>query len=107
VVTTVVAVIGKVGGCAMADRLVGQSWPNSLALGALLRTKGLMEVVVLAILLDAGVISANVFGELILMAVVTTVLAMPGARLMLRLRDARESARVLSPPYRCTGSTRP
>ena len=86
-VATVVAVIGKVGGSAIAARLVGHSWPTALALGGLLQTKGLMEVIVLAILLDAGIISANVFAALILMAVVSTALAMPGARLML----ARES----------------
>jgi len=60
-----------------------------LALGALLQTKGLMELIVLTILLDAGIISANVFAALILMAIVSTVFAMPVARMML----ARESKR--------------
>src|SRR3981189_223178 len=80
---TVVAVIGKVGGSAITARFTGESWPTALGLGALLQTKGLMEVIVLTILLDAGIISANVFAALILMAVVSTALAMPLARAML------------------------
>jgi Kef-type K+ transport system membrane component KefB len=82
-IATAVAVVGVVGGTAVAARLVGASWPFALGLGALLQTKGLMEVIVLTILLDAGIISANVFAALVLMAVVSTALAMPLARLML------------------------
>jgi Kef-type K+ transport system membrane component KefB len=84
---TAAAVVGVVGGTAVAARLFGAPWPFALGLGALLQTKGLMEVIVLTILLDAGIISANVFAALILMAVVSTALAMPLARLMLA-RDA-------------------
>jgi Kef-type K+ transport system membrane component KefB len=83
IIATVVAVVGKVGGTALAARSVGESWPNALGLGALLQTKGLMEVIVLTILLDAGIISVNVFSGMILMAVVSTALAMPLARLVL------------------------
>jgi Kef-type K+ transport system membrane component KefB len=82
-IATTVAVAGVVGGTAVAARLIGASWPFALGLGALLQTKGLMEVIVLAVLLDAGIISANVFAALVLMAVVSTALAMPLARLML------------------------
>lgn len=82
-VSTVVAVIGITGGTAVAARLVGEPWPLALALGALLQTKGLMEVIVLTILLDAGIISPNVFAALILMAVVSTAFAMPITRLVL------------------------
>lgn len=89
-ITTAVAVVGKVGGSAVAARLMGKSWPIALGLGALLQTKGLMEVIVLTILLDAGIISANVFAALILMAVVSTALAMPLARLMLGHENGRQ-----------------
>jgi Kef-type K+ transport system membrane component KefB len=82
-IATAVAVVGVVGATAVAARLAGASWPFALGLGALLQTKGLMEVIVLTILLDAGIISANVFAALVLMAVVSTALAMPLARLML------------------------
>jgi Kef-type K+ transport system membrane component KefB len=84
-IATVVAVLGKVGGTALAARFVGESWPDALGLGALLQTKGLMEVIVLTILLDEGLISVNVFSALILMAVASTALAMPLASLMLSL----------------------
>jgi Kef-type K+ transport system membrane component KefB len=82
-IATAVAVVGVVGGTALAARLTGASWPFAFGLGALLQTKGLMEVIVLAVLLDAGIISANVFAALVMMAVVSTALAMPLARLML------------------------
>lgn len=87
-ISTAVAVVGVVGGTAVAARLTGASWTFALELGALLQTKGLMEVIVLTILLEAGIISANVFAALILMAVVSTAFAMPLARLIL----AREAA---------------
>ena len=83
VLATVVAVAGVIGGTALAARFVGASWPFALGLGALLQTKGMMELIVLTILLDAGIISPNVFAALILMAVVSTALAMPLARLLL------------------------
>jgi Kef-type K+ transport system membrane component KefB len=89
IASTAVAVIGIVGGTALAARLVGESWPAALALGALLQTKGLMELIVLTILLDSAIISANVFAALILMAVVSTALAMPLARVMLAVEAKR------------------
>ncbi len=67
-IATAVAVVGIVGGTAVAARLAGASWPFALGLGAMLQTKGLMEVIVLTVLLDAGIISANVFAALVLMA---------------------------------------
>jgi len=94
-ITVAVAVIGTTVGTAVAARLVGESWPFSLGLGALLQTKGLMEVVVLTVLSDAGVISPRVFAALIVMAVVSTALAMPLGRLMLA-QDNKRQARLLS-----------
>jgi Kef-type K+ transport system membrane component KefB len=83
-VTTALAILGKVGGTALTARLVGESWPTALTLGALVQTKGLMELIVLTILLDRGIIGTNIFSALVLMAVLTTMLAMPLARLALR-----------------------
>src|SRR5438105_4663075 len=82
--TTALAVVGKVGGTALAARLTGESWPDAVGLGALVQTKGLMELIVLTILLDRGIIATNVFSALVLMAVLTTMLAMPLTRLALR-----------------------
>jgi Kef-type K+ transport system membrane component KefB len=93
IIATTVAVVGKVGGTALAARLVGEPWPIALGLGALLQSKGLMELIVLTILLDAGIISVNVFSALVLMAVATTALAQPFARLMLA-QEARVPAQV-------------
>jgi len=90
ILTTLVAIIGKVGGTAVTARLSGESWPTALGLGALLQTKGLMEVIVLTILLDAGVLSPNVFSALIVMAVVSTALAMPLTQLMLALENRQK-----------------
>lgn len=81
-VTTAAAVCGIVGGTAIAARMAGESWRVGFALGSLLQTKGLMELIVLTILLDAGIISTTIFAALILMAVVATALAMPLTRLM-------------------------
>jgi Kef-type K+ transport system membrane component KefB len=83
-VTTTLAVFGNVGGTALAARLVGEPWANALGLGALVQTKGLMELVVLTVLLDRGIITTNVFSAMVLMAVLCTMLAMPLTRLALR-----------------------
>jgi len=90
VIATTIAVVGITGGTAVAARLVGEPWPFALGLGALLQTKGLMELIVLTILLDGKIISPNVFAALIVMAVVSTALAMPLARLMLGLANHRQ-----------------
>jgi Kef-type K+ transport system membrane component KefB len=90
-VATFVSVVGITGGTAIAARLVGERWPSALGLGALLQTKGLMEIIVLTILLDAHIISASVFAALVLMAVVSTAIAMPLARFMLRFGDKPNS----------------
>jgi Kef-type K+ transport system membrane component KefB len=90
--TTTVAILGKLAGTAVAARLGGEPWPIALGLGALLQTKGLMEVIVLTILLDAGIISATIFSALILMAVVSTALAMPLTRLILARQHRTQNA---------------
>ncbi len=81
--STVVSVLGILGGTAAAARFGGAPWPFAIALGSLLQSKGLMELIVLTTLLDAGIVSANVFAALVLMGLVSTALAMPLARLAL------------------------
>jgi Kef-type K+ transport system membrane component KefB len=82
--TTALAVVGKVGGTALTARGVGESWSTSFSLGALVQTNGLMGLIVLTILLDRGIITTNVFSALVLMGVLTTMLAMPMTRLAQR-----------------------
>ena len=72
-----VAVVGKVGGSLAAAKFTGQSWSDSLALGALMNTRGLMELVVLSIGYDLGVLSPTVFTMMVLMALVTTFMTSP------------------------------
>ena len=74
---TAVAVVGKFGGAMGAARLTGQSWRDSISIGVLMNTRGLMELVVLNIGLDLGVISPKVFTMMVLMALVTTVMTSP------------------------------
>jgi len=72
-----VAVVGKFAGSAIAARFVGQSWKGSLTIGALMNTRGLMELVALNIGYDLGVLSPEVFAMLVLMALVTTFMTGP------------------------------
>lgn len=73
----VVASLGKFGGTLLAARVTGLAWRDGSALGILMNTRGLMELIVLNIGLDLKVISPTVFAMLVLMAVVTTVATTP------------------------------
>ena len=73
----VVATLGKFGGTVAAARLTGLGWRDSAALGTLMNTRGLMELVVLNIGLDLGVISPTLFAMMVLMALVTTMTTSP------------------------------
>jgi Kef-type K+ transport system membrane component KefB len=72
-----VAVIGKFFGSALAAKFVGQNWRDSLTIGALMNTRGLMELVVLNIGLDLKVLSPEVFTMMVIMALVTTSMTGP------------------------------
>ena len=72
-----VAVAGKFGGSAGAARLLGMPWREALAVGALMNTRGLMELVILNVGLDIGVITPTLFAMLVLMALATTVMTAP------------------------------
>ena len=87
-VTTALAVGAKILGTAIAARAVGEPWPIAIGLGSLMQTKGLMEVVILTIFRDGGLISEQVFSALILMSLVCTALTMPLTNLALGRRAA-------------------
>jgi Kef-type K+ transport system membrane component KefB len=76
-VVLVVAVAGKIGGAVLAARWTGQSWQNAWALGALLNTRGLVELIVLNIAYNAHVFSPTLFTMLVVMALVTTMMTTP------------------------------
>lgn len=86
------AVAGKFGGSTFAARIVGQSWKESLSLGALMNTRGLMELIVLNIGYDLGVLTPEVFAMLVLMALVTTFMTGPALDLINRLYPEKEEA---------------
>jgi Kef-type K+ transport system membrane component KefB len=76
------AMIGKVGGATVASRLTGQSWRDSLALGVLLNTRGLVELIVLNIGYNVGVFSPALFTMLVVMALITTTCTTPFLNLL-------------------------
>jgi len=73
----VVAVVGKFIGSAVASRFMGISWKDSLAIGALMNTRGLMELVVLNIGYELGILSPILFTMFVIMALVTTFMTGP------------------------------
>ncbi|MDF2456756.1 MAG: Na+/H+-exchanging protein [Cytophagaceae bacterium] len=77
-----VAVVGKFLGSALSARYVGQSWRDSLTIGALMNTRGLMELVVLNIGYDLGVLSPEVFAMMVIMALATTLMTGPALDLI-------------------------
>lgn len=72
-----IAIGGKVGGAVLGARLTGQSWHDALALGALLNTRGLVELIVLNIAYNAHVFSPTLFSLMVMMALVTTAMTTP------------------------------
>jgi len=77
-----VAVVGKFLGSAIAAKFVGQNWRDSLTIGALMNTRGLMELIVLNIGLDLGVLSPEIFTMMVIMALITTFMTGPALDLI-------------------------
>jgi Kef-type K+ transport system membrane component KefB len=71
------AVVGKLVGSAVPARVTGMTWREALSVGVLMNTRGLMELVVLNVALDAGVISPALFAVMVLMAFTTTAMTSP------------------------------
>jgi Kef-type K+ transport system membrane component KefB len=86
-----VACLGKFGGTLAASRLSGLTWRDSAALGILMNTRGLVELIVLNMGLDLGIISPTLFTMLVLMALVTTFMTTPVLQLLLRKHPWREA----------------
>jgi hypothetical protein len=77
-----VAIVGKLAGAAIAARLSGQDWRSAALIGTLMNTRGLTELIVLNVALDQRVISGALFTMLVLMALITTFMAVPLLRLL-------------------------
>ena len=76
-VIILVAIAGKLGGSMLMSRFTGMSWPQSFSIGALMNTRGLVELVVLNIGYDLGILSGRIFAMMVLMALVTTFMTGP------------------------------
>jgi Kef-type K+ transport system membrane component KefB len=92
----VAAVVGKFIGSAVAARFVQQSWRDSLIIGSLMNTRGLMELVILNIGYDIGVLSPEIFAMMVIMALTTTCMTGPALDLIDRFMpetvvDGKES----------------
>ena len=72
-----VATVGKFGGAMVSARIAGLDWQQSSAIGILMNTRGLMELIVLNIGLDLKIISPTLFAMMVLMALVTTIATTP------------------------------
>ncbi len=86
-VIVLVAIAGKLGGSMLMSRWTGLSWSNSFAIGALMNTRGLVELVVLNIGYDLGILSGRIFAMMVLMALITTF--MTGPLLSLVMKESR------------------
>jgi Kef-type K+ transport system membrane component KefB len=95
-----VAVAGKFGGSLFAAKFTGQTWTDSFAIGVLMNTRGLMELIVLNIGYDLGVLSPTVFTMMVLMALVTTFMTAPALYWIERIRWKMEAMSVKPLPER-------
>ncbi len=86
-IVLIAAIFGKMGGAALAARWNGQSWKDAAALGALLNTRGLVELIVLNIAYNVGAFTPTLFTMLVVMALVTTMITTPILD-MLRVKNA-------------------
>lgn len=92
-----VAVAGKFGGTLVAARTTGLTWRYAASLGVLMNTRGLMELVVLNVGLDLGVISPTLFTMMVLMAIVTTIAANPMLDLLTPKEGREDSLTGITP----------
>lgn len=90
------ATLGKFGGVLAAARVSGMGWHSSAILGTLMNTRGLMELIVLNVGLDLGVISPRLFALMVLMALATTALTSPLLRWLKARTPPREQMEMLS-----------
>ena len=86
------AMVGKFGGCTTAARMVGFGWRDACSIGVLMNTRALMELVVVNVGLDFGLIPKTVFFMLVIMATVTTYMTAPILTRLIRTTE-------LEPPF--------
>ncbi|MDZ7994118.1 MAG: cation:proton antiporter [Nostoc sp. EfeVER01] len=72
-----IAILGKGVACMLAAKLAGENWRESATIGALMNARGLMELIILNIGLEQGIITTTLFTIMVIMAVITTLMASP------------------------------
>jgi Kef-type K+ transport system membrane component KefB len=87
----IVATAGKLGGSMLAARLTGIDWNEAFSLGALMNTRGLIELIALNIGYDLGILPPRIFSMLVLMALVTTFMTGPLLNLAEMARKRRNA----------------
>lgn len=92
VLVFIVAIVGKFGGSAVAARVMGTPWREAASIGILMNTRGLIELVILNIGLDIGVLNQSMFSIMVVMAVGTTLMTTPILSLISR-EDKQEEKR--------------
>jgi hypothetical protein len=93
-VIILVAIAGKLGGSMLMSRWTGMSWSRSFSIGVLMNTRGLVELVVLNIGYDLGILSERIFAMMVIMALVTTFMTGPLLALVRRPEEiSREAAK--------------
>jgi len=85
-----VAVVGKFFGTSLASRFGGMNWKDSFSLGVLMNTRGLMELIVLNIGYDLGILSPEIFAIMVLMALSTTFMASPALSTINRIFNKKK-----------------
>ena len=90
-----VATLGKFGGAFVAARSTGLTWQYAAGLGVLMNTRGLMELIVLNVGFDLGVISPTIFTMMVLMALATTMASAPILQRLVLEPDRRPAGTVL------------
>ena len=89
----VVAIAGKFGGCTLAARAVGENWQDSLIVGTLMNTRGLMQLVALNIGFEMGILTSEMFVVLLLMSLLTTFMATPMLSLVERIFSKQKESK--------------
>jgi Kef-type K+ transport system membrane component KefB len=85
IIIILIAIAGKFIGATLASKFTGQNWRNSVTIGTLMNSRGLVELVVLNIGYDLGVFSSEIFAMLVIMALVTTFMTAPVLNLIDRI----------------------
>jgi Kef-type K+ transport system membrane component KefB len=99
-VITLTAIVGKFGGTVLASRYSGLGWNHSLTLGVLMNAKGLMELIVLNIGYELGILTPEIFAMLVIMALATTFITGPGLNLINLLRPSKAPQMIREKTYK-------